>query len=130
MAEAEIVIAPARGDEDIAIVHDLFLEYADWLDFDLCFQGFEAELKALQTQLSKLLKLLLTRLKPWWTASNSLPQHFRVLTQKRRCPAGRRLFLCLIEDEETSRRFVARWSSSADPSAEPLHKTHHRAPAQ
>lgn len=40
-------IAEAAGAEDIAAVRALFLEYARSLDFDLCFQGFEAELAAL-----------------------------------------------------------------------------------
>lgn len=37
----------AAGAADIEIVRGLFLEYADWLQVDLCFQGFEAELAGL-----------------------------------------------------------------------------------
>ncbi|MEO8304034.1 MAG: GNAT family N-acetyltransferase [Betaproteobacteria bacterium] len=33
--------------QDIAIARDLFLEYARWLDVDLCFQGFDGELATL-----------------------------------------------------------------------------------
>ena len=44
---AAISITSAEGSADIALVRDLFLEYADWLGFDLCFQGFEDELATL-----------------------------------------------------------------------------------
>ena len=43
---AEMTIRPARDDE-IATVRALFVEYADWLRVDLCFQGFEQELAEL-----------------------------------------------------------------------------------
>ena len=42
-----ISIEPAAGAEDMPLVHALFVEYADWLDFDLCFQGFDEELATL-----------------------------------------------------------------------------------
>ena len=32
---------------DVALARELFVEYARWLDFDLCFQGFERELATL-----------------------------------------------------------------------------------
>jgi len=38
------VIRPARSAAEIAEVRTLFLEYADALDFDLCFQGFDDEI--------------------------------------------------------------------------------------
>ncbi len=47
MAGHDLSITAAEGPEDLALVRALFLEYADWLDFDLCFQGFEEELASL-----------------------------------------------------------------------------------
>lgn len=44
MFEPDIV---AAAPEDIPIVRALFLEYAEGLDFSLCFQGFDAELASL-----------------------------------------------------------------------------------
>ncbi len=41
------VIRPAHSPHDIAQVHELFVEYAQWLQVDLCFQGFEEELAGL-----------------------------------------------------------------------------------
>jgi len=37
----------AATDDDIALARALFVEYADWLAVDLCFQGFDRELAAL-----------------------------------------------------------------------------------
>ena len=42
-----IQIVQAQSEQDIARVHELFLEYADSLGVDLCFQDFEQELAAL-----------------------------------------------------------------------------------
>jgi ribosomal protein S18 acetylase RimI-like enzyme len=42
-----ILIRPARFPQDLQSVRDVFREYADSLGFDLCFQGFEAELAEL-----------------------------------------------------------------------------------
>lgn len=39
----EFVIAPATGGGEIAAVRELFLEYAQSLDFDLDFQNFDGE---------------------------------------------------------------------------------------
>ena len=38
-APREIGIVPAAGQEDMALVRDLYLEYQAWLEVDLCFQG-------------------------------------------------------------------------------------------
>jgi putative acetyltransferase len=45
--DAQLSIAQARSPEDIAEVRTLFLEYANWLGFSLCFQGFDQELASL-----------------------------------------------------------------------------------
>ncbi len=39
-----IDIAEATSPEDVAAVKRLFIEYADYLDENLCFQGFDAEM--------------------------------------------------------------------------------------
>jgi putative acetyltransferase len=41
------VIRPATTPVDIAAARALFLEYATWLNVDLCFQGFDQELATL-----------------------------------------------------------------------------------
>lgn len=40
-------IIQAETPEHIATVRELMLEYAQWLEFNLCFQGFEEELRDL-----------------------------------------------------------------------------------
>jgi GNAT superfamily N-acetyltransferase len=40
-------IREATAPEDIASARTLFVEYAQWLGVDLCFQGFDAELATL-----------------------------------------------------------------------------------
>ena len=42
-----IVISPARDDQDLAAVRELFREYVVWLAVDLSFQNFEAEFAGL-----------------------------------------------------------------------------------
>ena len=44
---SECELLQARTPEDIADVRRLFRAYADWLEVDLCFQGFERELAEL-----------------------------------------------------------------------------------
>ncbi len=46
-AEPNIAIDPAERPEDLAEIRTLFREYADFLDFSLCFQDFERELAEL-----------------------------------------------------------------------------------
>ena len=44
---SECELLQARTPEDVADVRRLFRAYADWLEVDLCFQGFERELAEL-----------------------------------------------------------------------------------
>jgi hypothetical protein len=39
-----MTITPAASAENISIARTLFLEYAEWLAIDLCYQNFDREL--------------------------------------------------------------------------------------
>ncbi len=41
-------IRPAQTKEDYALTRTLFVEYADWLEVDLCFQNFDDELENIE----------------------------------------------------------------------------------
>jgi GNAT superfamily N-acetyltransferase len=43
----DAAIHQANSPQDLALARNLFLEYADWIKVDLCFQGFERELATL-----------------------------------------------------------------------------------
>jgi ribosomal protein S18 acetylase RimI-like enzyme len=45
--ETAATIRHAASAADIALARSLFVEYAQWLQVDLCFQGFEQELSSL-----------------------------------------------------------------------------------
>ena len=45
-------IYPVKTSEDIELVKELFIEYSDSLDFDLCFQNFKEELANLPGEYS------------------------------------------------------------------------------
>jgi ribosomal protein S18 acetylase RimI-like enzyme len=47
MPDPTLLLADARGPEDMARVRELFLEYQAQLGVDLCFQGFQVELDGL-----------------------------------------------------------------------------------
>jgi ribosomal protein S18 acetylase RimI-like enzyme len=47
MDDSRIQILPAHTPEWLPTVRRLFLEYAAWLKVDLCFQGFDEELRTL-----------------------------------------------------------------------------------
>jgi ribosomal protein S18 acetylase RimI-like enzyme len=42
-----VIIRPVHSALDIEEIRRLFLEYASWLEIDLCFQGFDEELAQL-----------------------------------------------------------------------------------
>ena len=47
MSAQSIQLTPADANEKIPVVRELFLEYAASLGIDLCFQGFDEELRTL-----------------------------------------------------------------------------------
>jgi ribosomal protein S18 acetylase RimI-like enzyme len=46
-SSADIAMVQAETADQIAAARELMLEYAQWLEFNLCFQGFEEELRTL-----------------------------------------------------------------------------------
>jgi putative acetyltransferase len=42
-----VQIVPAASARQVEVTRELFREYSEWLGVDLCFQGFEQELKGL-----------------------------------------------------------------------------------
>lgn len=47
MPPAKLEIIDGHTAQWILVVRTMFLQYADWLKIDLCFQGFDQELRAL-----------------------------------------------------------------------------------
>jgi GNAT superfamily N-acetyltransferase len=45
--QIDIAVAPAETPEDIESVRGLFREYAEFMGFELCFQGFDKEMEGL-----------------------------------------------------------------------------------
>jgi putative acetyltransferase len=45
--ESPVILSQAESESDIADLRAVFREYESWLGLDLCFQGFEDELKNL-----------------------------------------------------------------------------------
>jgi putative acetyltransferase len=42
-----LTIQPAETSEQVSTARELIMEYATWLEFKLCFQGFEEEMQSL-----------------------------------------------------------------------------------
>ena len=45
--QVDITVAPAETPEDIDAIRELFREYAEFMGFELCFQGFDKEMAGL-----------------------------------------------------------------------------------
>jgi len=43
----KLKILPAETTEHINTAREMIVEYATWLEFNLCFQGFEEEMRSL-----------------------------------------------------------------------------------
>lgn len=46
-ATPPVTLRAAEGPADMDLIRTMFREYADWLEVDLCFQGFDEELAGL-----------------------------------------------------------------------------------
>lgn len=98
-----ISISVAESEGDFAAARELFLEYAEWLGFSLCFQGFDKELATLPGKYaSPAGRLLLARCQGELAGCGALRPLERSICEMKRLYVrpnfrGRRLGLALAE---------------------------------